>query len=207
MSEEKDLSSVRDGRMQMSDPLTGKYTKLILPTLCWSRYRSDFYAVTMDFSVAGLRFRSAQVPGLGETLTCSIRHTGTLEALVIHRGKTAFVARIISAEAPLPVVVRRLLDLAEEQNGDPTPQRVDPRFVPDRPDILVTTASGFQAPGRLLNVSASGAALQVDLPLEPGMRITLGCTPATVARCFEDGFGAAFLEPLARENVGRHVSL
>lgn len=191
----------------MSDLPAGSRTKLILPALCWSRYRSDFYAVTVDVSVAGLRFRSAQVPGLGETLTCSIRHAGTLEALVTHRAKTDFVARITWAEAPLSIVVRRLLDLAEDQNGDPTPQRAHPRFVPNRPDILVTTESGIQAPGRLINVSASGAALRVDISLEPGMRITLGRTPATVARRFEDGFGAAFLEPLAGENVGPHVSL
>jgi len=108
---------------------------------------------------------------------------------------------------PASYFVRRLLDLAGEQNVDAAPQRVHPRFVPDKPDILVTTSSGVRVPGRLINVSASGAALTVDIPLEPGMRITIGRTPARVARRFEDGIGAAFLEPLSRENVGRHVSL
>jgi hypothetical protein len=191
----------------MDDPLNGNQTPLILPALCWSRYRPDFYAVTTDLSVAGLRFRSASVPSLGETLTCSIRHAGTLEVLVVHRTKTAFVTRVTRAEVAIPVIVRRLLDLAEDQGCDLAPRRVHPRFVPDRPDILVTTASGVQVPGRLINVSASGAALQVDIRLEPGTRITLGRTPATVARCFEDGIGAAFLELLERDNVGPHVNL
>ncbi|MBY0256376.1 PilZ domain-containing protein [Methylobacterium sp.] len=191
----------------MDDPLNGHHTRLILPALCWSRYRPDFYAVTTDLSVAGLRFRAASIPGLGETLTCSLRHAGTLEVLVVHRNTTAFVARVRRADVAIPVMVRRLLDLAEDQDRDLAPRRVHPRFVPDRPDILVTTASGVQVPGRLINVSASGAALQVDIRLEPGMQITLGRTPATVARRFEDGIGAAFLEPLARENIGPHVSL
>ena len=182
-------------------------TKLILPALCWNRYRSDFYAITMDLCAIGLRFGSAVVPDLGETLTCSIRHAGTLEALVIERGRSQFVARVLRAEQSLPATVRRFLDLAGEQNTEAPRHRVDPRFVPDRPDILVTTASGVQVPGRLLNVSVSGAALQVDIPLEPGMRITLGRTPATVARCFEDGIGAVFLAPLARESCGPHVTL
>jgi hypothetical protein len=193
--------------MDMGPPSTVILTKLILPALCWSRHRSDFYAVTTDLSVSGLRFRSSVVPGLGEMLTCSIRYAGTLEALVIHRNKAEFVARVTRADRPLPVIVRRLLDLAGEQNVDAAPQRVHPRFVPDKPDILVTTSSGVRVPGRLINVSASGAALTVNIPLEPGMRITIGRTPARVARRFEDGIGAAFLEPLSRENVGRHVSL
>lgn len=207
MSEEKDLRSACNLGTDMDGSNTTTQTKLILPALCWNRYRSDFYAVTMDFCAVGLRFGSAVVPELGETLTCSIRHAGTLEALVVERGRTQFVARVLRAELPLSATVRRLLDLADEQNIDAPRYRVHPRFVPDRTDILVTTASGVRAPGRLINVSASGAALQVDLPLEPGMRITLGCTQATVARCFEDGVGAVFLIPLAQENLGPNVTL
>lgn len=207
MSQEKDLRSVDDHGTDMDGLQTATQTKLILPALCWSRFRADFYAITMDLCATGLRFGSAVVPELGETLTCSIRHAGTLEALVVERGRTQFVARVLRAEQPLPATVRRLLDLADEQNVDAPRQRMHPRFVPDRQDILVTTNAGVQVPGRLLNVSASGAAVQVDIPLEPGTRITLGRTEATVARCFDDGIGAVFLTPLTRENLGPHVTL
>ena len=191
----------------MSEPLTATPTRLILPALCWNRYRADFYAVTADLSVAGLRFRSSVVPSRGETLSCSIRHAGSLEALVIEGGKEQFVTRVTRAEAPLSVIVRRLLDLAAEQNGAEVPQRVHPRFVPASPDILVTMSCGTRIPGRLINVSASGAALRIDIPLETGMRITIGRTPATVARRFEDGIGAAFLQPLPAQELGPHVVL
>ncbi|MGU3362083.1 PilZ domain-containing protein [Methylobacterium sp. M6A4_1b] len=191
----------------MDEPFTPTQTRLILPAICWNRYRADFYAVTADLSVTGLRFRSSVVPSPGEALSCSIRHAGSLEALVIEGGKEHFVTRVIRADAPLPVIVRRLLDLASEQNGGEVPQRVHPRFVPDQPDILVTMPCGTRIPGRLINVSASGAALRIDLPLEPGTRITLGQTPATVARCFKDGIGAAFLHSLPAGELGPHVSL
>jgi hypothetical protein len=193
--------------MVMSGSLTATQTRLILPALCWSRYRADFYAVTADLSVTGLRFRSSVVPSQGEILSCSIRHAGSMEAQVIEGGKEQFVTRVIRAEAPLPVIVRRLLDLAAEQNGAEVPQRVHPRFVPASPDILVTMSCGTRIPGRVLNVSASGAAVRIDIRLEPGTPITLGRTPATVARCFEDGIGAAFLQPLPAKDLGPHIRL
>lgn len=191
----------------MGEAITSSSTRLILPALCWNRQRSDFYAVTADVSVLGLRFRSSVVPDPGETLSCSIRHAGSLEAQVIECGKEHFVTRVLRAEAPLPVIVRRLLELAADQNGDDVPQRAHPRFVPDHPDILVTMACGTQILGRLINVSASGAAVRIDVPLEPGTQITLGRTPATVARCFGEGIGAAFLQPLPAAELGPHILL
>lgn len=62
-------------------------------------------------------------------------------------------------------------------------------------------------PGRLINVSASGAALALDHTLASGARITIGGTTAQVVRIFRDGIGAAFAFPLDPAQVHAGIRL
>ena len=181
--------------------------KLVLPALCWSRSRSDFYPVTEDVAQDGIRFECATTPLLGETLTCSIRHTGSMETRVVRVGKQRFAVRVLRAEYPLRLVAQNLLSLAEEQNAAPVAQRIHERIVPDAADVVVTTPHGSMIPGRVLNVSVSGAAVSVDEPIAIGTLIMIGSTPAKVARSFENGIGAAFLSPLQGGRVDSTVVL
>ncbi|WP_019906689.1 PilZ domain-containing protein [Methylobacterium sp. 77] len=191
----------------MSDRRSGARYKVILPALCWNRNRPDFYAVTDDLSFDGIRFKSSVVPSVNERLTCSIRHAGSLEAIVVRAEAEAFAVRVLSADHPLGLVVQSLLDLAKSQNPPPVVTRIDPRIVPDKQDVLVTTEAGSMLPGRLINISASGAAVSMEEPLEVGTLITIGRTRARVARRFENGIGAAFLSPFRHDAVGPHVVL
>jgi hypothetical protein len=179
----------------------------LLPALCWSQSRSDFYAVTEDVAQYGIRFKAAVVPTVGETLTCSIRHTGSLETRVIRVARERFAVRVLRAEYPLRLVAQNLLALAEEQNALPVAQRAAERIVPEIADVVVTTPYGTMIPGRVMNVSATGAAVSVDEPIEVGTLIMIGSTPAKVARCFDNGIGAAFLAPLQGGQVDPRVVL
>jgi hypothetical protein len=181
--------------------------KLVLPALCWSQFRPDFYAVTEDVAQYGIRFKAAVIPSVGETITCSIRHTGSLETKVIRTGRDRFAVRVLRAEYPLRLVAQNLLGLAEEQNAAPVLQRAAERIVPEVSDVVVTTPYGTMIPGRVLNVSVTGAAVSVDEPIEVGTLIMIGSTPAKVARCFDNGIGAAFLSPLQSGQIDARVVL
>ncbi|KQP61852.1 hypothetical protein ASG40_03805 [Methylobacterium sp. Leaf399] len=181
--------------------------KLVLPALCWGKARPDFYAVTDDVTGFGIRFKSATVPAVGERLTCSIRHAGSIETRVIRAEKHRFAVRVLRAEYPLRLVARNLVSLANEQNARPPAERAAPRIVPREQEVVVTTALGATIPGRVLNISVSGAAVSLDRPLAVGTLIMIGNTPAKVARAFDNGIGAAFLSPLADGRVGPEVVL
>lgn len=181
--------------------------KLVLPALCWSQYRPDFYAVTDDINGFGIRFKSSLVPDLGESLTCSIRYAGSLETKVVRVGKQRFAVRVLRAEYPLKLVAQNLLSLAQEQNPGAMAERTAPRLVPNNRDVVVTTPLGEMIPGRIINISASGAAVALDAPIEVGTLIMIGSTQAKVARSFDDGIGAAFLSPLPNGDVSPDVVL
>ncbi|GJE62726.1 PilZ domain-containing protein [Methylobacterium trifolii] len=169
--------------------------KVILPALCWSRQHHDFYAVTDAVSPDGIRFRSATVPAIDDPLTCSIRHIGVLETRVVRREANAFVVRPTTNRQRGRAVAEFLVDTARLQGPALEGYRTAPRIVPRRTDILVTLEDGSHLPSRLLNLSASGAAIHVERPLALGTRIRIGRTGGSVVRTFPQGAGIAFLVP------------
>lgn len=191
----------------MSDRRAETRYKVTLPALCWGRHRPNFYAVTDDLSLDGIRFKSSVVPAVDERLTCSIRHAGSLEAIVVRTETSAFAIRVLGANHPLGLVVQSLLSHAKSQNLPPLVMRALPRIVPERQDVLITTEAGSMRPGRVLNISASGVAVSMEEPLDVGTLIVIGRTRAKVARRFDNGIGAAFLKPLHEDAVGPHVVL
>ncbi|TFZ55420.1 PilZ domain-containing protein [Methylorubrum sp. Q1] len=180
---------------------------VFLPALCWGRRQPDFYAVTQDLSRAGITFRSASEPAVDEPLTCSIRYVGQVEARVVSSGDNLFAVRLMASRQRTAEVARALLALAREQGRTFEAARAHPRINPARKDVLVTLEDGRVLPGRLINISASGAALALDHTLSRGARITIGGTAAQVVRIFRDGIGAAFASPLDPGQVHAGIRL
>jgi hypothetical protein len=191
----------------MNERRTVPRHKVVLPALCRSRTRPDFYAVTDDLSADGIRFRSATVPPLDEDLVCSVRHVGQFEARVVRREAGRFVVRVLDRPLPVAEVARRLLSEAEEQSRGAEPIRVHPRIVPRQRAVAVVVADGRVLPGRLLNVSASGVGLALTEPVAVGVGLTIGRTRATVMRVFPDGVGAAFVVPFDPAAVDESIVL
>jgi PilZ domain len=180
---------------------------VFLPALCWSRRQADFYAVTQDLSPDGITFRSASEPAVDESLTCSIRYIGQVETRVVSVDDNLFVVRLMTSRQRAAEVARTMLALSREQGRSFESARAHPRINPARKDVLVTLEDGRVLPGRLINVSASGAALALDHTLASGARITIGATAAQVVRIFRDGIGAAFAFPLDPAQVHAEIRL
>ena len=191
----------------MTEHLTPDLHTVILPALCWSRRQPDFYAVTQDVSREGINFRSAVEPAVDEQITCSIRYIGQVDARVVRADDRLFLVRLKASRPRAAEVARTLLALSREQERALLPARMHPRISPDRKDVLVTLEDGRVLPGRLINVSASGAALALDHTLSAGASITIGSTAAQVVRIFRDGIGAAFAFPFDQGQVHAGIRL
>ena len=191
----------------MTERPASELRTVFLPALCWSRRQPDFYAVTQDLSPDGITFRSAAEPAVDEPLTCSIRYIGQVETRVVSVDDNLFVVRLMSSRQRAAEVARTMLALSREQGRSFESARAHPRINPARKDVLVTLEDGRVLPGRLINVSASGAALALDHALARGARIMIGATAAQVVRIFRDGIGAAFAFPLDPAQVHAEIRL
>ena len=170
-----------------------KVQPVVIPAFCRIRDKIDFYAVTADLSLEGVRLRAARIPRQGDVLECRIRHVEPFEGRVVRVSSVDFTVKV-GGRAP-GTVARQLLDAARVQAVPDNAIRAHRRFVPNIGGILVAPADGRTFEAEILNVSASGAAIGTKQPVEVGSLVTLGSTPARVMREFAGGFGAAFLQP------------
>lgn len=191
----------------MIDRRASEAHTLFLPALCWGRGQPDFHAVTQDLSRNGITLRSAVAPAVNQLLSCSIRYIGIVEARVTRTEDNLFVVRLVVSPQRATEVAHTMMDLAREQGRPFDAPRIHPRISPTRKDVLVTLEDGSVLPGRLINVSASGAALALAQMLASGTPIVIGTTAARVVRTFRDGIGAAFTFPLDPAQVHAGIRL
>ena len=161
--------------------------KVVLPVLCSMQGRADFYAVTADISVGGIRMRTSAQLRPDEMMVCRLRHIGALTTRVLRADADEFVVQVLTARPAADRFVRQLMLISRQQTLQEEPTRVHARIVPRVTDVVVTLANGDTAPARILNVSASGIGLALDPAPEAGELILVGSTPARVAPRFEHG--------------------
>ena len=180
---------------------------VVLPAVCWGPGRPEFYAVTVDLAADGLRLKSAIVPAVKEDLACSIRHVGHFDMTVVRVNDQEFDVRVHGRRRGSGAVAKQLLLLAEQQRPAPEPMRIQPRIIPLQTAVAVTPDGRPTVPGTILNLSASGVALYLEVSLEPGTQITVGRKRAQVARQFANGVGALFMVPLDPLTVNERTTL
>ncbi|MDP4027126.1 PilZ domain-containing protein [Methylobacterium sp. NEAU 140] len=180
---------------------------VVAPAVCLRRDGTEFHAVTVDISPAGLRLRSATLPTSEERLTCSVRGAGSFEGHVAWVESSDFAVRVVGPVPSPGAVARSLLELARRQAPPSDVVRVSRRIVPAHTAVEVTLMSGRRVPAQIVNLSASGVALALDAPLSLGQMIIVGRQRAAVARLIEGGIGAAFLVQLDDAAIGEHTVL
>jgi hypothetical protein len=180
--------------MTLQMPRDGQRTQpVVIPAFCRIRDVVDFYAVTADISMQGVRLRSARIPRLGEVLECRIRNVEPFEGRVVDVSTMDFTVRV---GGPAPgTIARQLLQAARLQAASDAPVRTHRRIVPDASEVVVILPDARTIDARILNVSASGVAIGTTEPVAVDALIVVGSTHAQVMRVFDDGFGAAFLRP------------
>ncbi|MCJ2085069.1 pilus assembly protein PilZ [Methylobacterium sp. E-005] len=181
--------------------------RIILPALCWTARRRDFYAITTDVSVEGIRFRSSSRLIPGEDITCRIRHIGLLHARIDQAAGQEFVVSVRGGRPALAGLARQFVRLSKAQDFRVEPVRIERRIVPKQKSVAVTLEGGHAVSGHVLNISASGVALLVDQTLELGATIRIGQKLARVVRHFTHGLGAAFVEPFEPSAVHEAMTL
>ena len=178
-----------------------------LPALWCTPGGADVHAVTVALSPLGIRLRSATLPRLSARLICHIRDVGPMEAQVQRVGACDFDLAVIGRDPSPGAVARRLLSLSRQQAQRADLVRVSRRFVPSQQEVRVVLEDGTDVLATIVNLSALGVALQLDLQLTLGQSITVGRRRATVTRHLVNGVGAAFVEPFEEGAVTEHTVL
>ena len=123
-----------------------------------------------------------------------VDHLGRLEGKIARLLDNGFAMTISATSRKRDKLAAQLTWLANRQILNLPEDRRHGRFTPRNPLARLILPNGTNVACRVIDVSASGAAIAIAPDLLPavGAAVTIGKTPGRVVRHIEDGFAIEF---------------
>ena len=136
-----------------------------------------------------------------------LEFVGRIEGLATRTDDDRLVVAMAAPEAKWDRLQRQFAILARMPIADRDELRGHRRIAVEVPDVEISLPNGLSVPGRIRDLSRSGAAVEVPVPVAVGERVVLGATRGHVARTLEGGFAVQFARLLPFEQFGSTIRL
>lgn len=153
--------------------------------------RREFPGQVVEMSPGDLVMIAPQVGGAGERVIAYIDHIGRVEGTITQVMDNGFEMQLGATDRKRDKLAAQLTWLANRTLGLPEDRRHG-RVAPRNPNARLTLPNGVNVSCRIIDLSASGAAVASDLRPELGTHIVLGKTSGRVVRHLDDGFAIEY---------------
>lgn len=154
--------------------------------------RSEHRCQVIDMSPGNVALRAERMGAPGERVIAYLDQIGRIEGLVTRRLPEGFAMTIIASDRKRDKLAAQLTWLANKHELDLPEDRRHERLAPRNPITVLKLADGRQYQCRIIDLSLSGAAVELETKPELGTPVVLGSIRATVVRRFEDGVAVEF---------------
>ncbi|HZL30375.1 MAG TPA: PilZ domain-containing protein [Pseudolabrys sp.] len=156
--------------------------------------RREFPCQVVDMSPGGMAVVAPNVGQPGERVIAYVDHLGRLEGKIARLIDSGFAMTIAATPRKRDKLAAQLTWLANRQILNLPEDRRHGRFVPRNPVTRLILQNGENVTCRVIDLSASGAAISIAPNLLPpvGSAVTIGKTAGRVVRHIEDGFAIEF---------------
>jgi hypothetical protein len=156
--------------------------------------RREFPCQVVDMSPGGMAVVAPVVGNPGERVIAYVDHLGRLEGKIARLIDNGFAMTISATSRKRDKLAAQLTWLANRQILNLPEDRRHGRFTPRNPMARLIMPNGTNITCRVIDLSASGAAVAIAPDLRPavGSAITIGKTSGRVVRHIEDGFAIEF---------------
>lgn len=164
--------------------------------------RDEYECTAVDMSPGDVLFATAARPRAGERIIAYIDHVGRIEGTVSRLGEDAFVIQINATERKREKLAAQLTWIANKHElGLPEDRRHD-RLAPRKIVTELTVDSGEKYTCRIIDLSLSGAAVDIDIRPAIGTAVRLGNgMKGRIVRHFQEGVAIEFSGIQARESL------
>jgi len=153
--------------------------------------------LVVNISAGGALLRAISPPAESESIVLYIDEIGRFEGKVVRAGKHSFAVDYRSRRSKTARTADALTLTVNQPRESGAAQRAAPRIKHDEP-AMVTLENGEQVPCSIIDISLTGASIEIDPRPPLGAKLTLGKTSAKVVRRHEKGVGVIFSGPAAR---------
>jgi hypothetical protein len=154
--------------------------------------RREFPCQVLDMSPGGMAIIGPVSGKAGERVVAYIDHVGRLEGTIIRVLPNGFAMSIAATPRKRDKLAAQLTWLANRHILNLPEDRRHGRFTPRNPAARLILPNGLNVACRIIDLSASGAAIKTDHRPELGALVTIGKTTGRVVRHLEEGFAIEF---------------
>lgn len=154
--------------------------------------RSEHPCQVIDMSPGDVALRANRPGDLGEKVIVYLDHIGRVEGVVTRLFHDGFAMTILASERKRDKLAAQLTWLANRHELDLPEDRRHERITPRNPLSTLRAEDGQAQRCRIIDLSLSGAAVEVAIKPALGTAVTLGAMRGRVVRHFEDGVAIEF---------------
>jgi len=137
----------------------------------------------------------------GERVIAYIDHIGRVEGTVERMVNGGFLLSLTASDRKKNKIAAQLTWLANKHELDMPEDRRHQRIAPRNPITTLSMADGRQYPCRILDLSISGAAVELRMRPALNSQVILGSMRGRVVRHFEEGVAIEFATVQSREAI------
>lgn len=154
--------------------------------------RSEHPCQVIDMSPGNVALRADRIGAPGERIIAYLDHIGRIEGILTRRLDEGFAMTIVASERKRDKLAAQLTWLANKHELDLPEDRRHERIAPRNPITVLKLPDGRQYQCRILDLSLSGAGIELSVKPALGTQVVLGTMRGVVVRHFEDGVAVEF---------------
>lgn len=154
--------------------------------------RTEHPCQVLDMSPGNVALRADRIGQPGEKVIAYIDHIGRVEGVVTRTLEDGFAMTVIASDRKKDKLAAQLTWLANKHELDLPEDRRHERVAPRNPMSVLVLTDGRQYQCRIMDLSLSGAAIEIDVRPAIGVQVTLGTMRGQVVRHFDEGVAIEF---------------
>ncbi|MBS9720552.1 PilZ domain-containing protein [Tianweitania sp. BSSL-BM11] len=153
---------------------------------------SEYPCQIMDMSPGDAALRCDHPGEPGEKVIVYIDHVGRVEGVVIRTLPDGFAMAVVASDRKRDRLAAQLTWLANRHELDLPEDRRHERETPESPVTFLKLSDGREYQCRIIDLSLSGAAVEINVKPAVGIQVMLGTMRGQVVRHLEDGVAVEF---------------
>ncbi|WP_165219659.1 PilZ domain-containing protein [Affinirhizobium pseudoryzae] len=163
--------------------------------------REEYPCIATDMSPGDVMISCVGLPRVGERVIAYIDHLGRLEGQALQLTEAGFVMSVTATDRKREKLAAQLTWLANRHElGLPEDRRHD-RLTPRITRAELSMEDGTRYPCRLVDLSLSGAAIDIEVRPPIGTVVSLNQMRGRIVRHFAEGVALEFAHVQTRESL------
>ncbi|WP_288193937.1 PilZ domain-containing protein [uncultured Phyllobacterium sp.] len=163
--------------------------------------RTEHVGQISEMSPGEALFTTEVMAGTGERIIAYVDHIGRIEGTVERLVSNGFYLSLVASERKKNKIAAQLTWLANKHELDMPEDRRHQRIAPRNPIAKLGMADGREYPCRIIDLSISGAAVEIRMRPALHSQVILGSMRGRVVRHFEEGIAIEFATVQSREAI------